>query len=67
MDKTPLARVLRDQGRQIGWVARGLGVHRNAVSRWVNGKEATPPARVPQLAALLGVDESEIVEEEKVA
>lgn len=57
---TPLARTLEAQGRRASWVATRLGVHRNTMSRWVNGREPIPSARVAQLARLLDVDPSEV-------
>lgn len=57
---TRLARTLAAQGRRASWVASALGVHRNTISRWVNGRDPIPPARVLQLAALLGVPTSAI-------
>ena len=50
---TPLARTLQAQGRRASWVAARLGVHRNTMSRWVNGREPIPRARIAQLAHLL--------------
>ena len=58
---TPLARTLEDQGRRAAWVAARLGVHRNTVSRWVNGREPIPAARIAQLAILLAVDERQLI------
>lgn len=60
---TPLARTLERQGRRATWVARQLGVHRNTMSRWVNGRDPIPRARVAQIAALLAVPPTEIAPE----
>ena len=57
---TPLARVLESQGRRASWVARQLGVHRNTMSRWVNGREPIPAARITQIASLLGVAPADV-------
>lgn len=65
MTKSKFGRLLDAQGRRVTWVAREVGVHRNMVGRWVSGKEPVSPARIPQLAELLGVDESEIAESEE--
>jgi len=59
-EETPLARTLTRQGRRASWVAAQLGVHRNTVSRWVNGREPIPRPRVTQLARLLDVDEGNL-------
>lgn len=64
---TALARTLDRQGRRALWVARQIQVHRNTVSRWVNGREAIPPARVTQLAELLSVEAWEIAERAPMA
>ena len=62
---TRLGAVMAAKGARIGWVAAELGVHRNAVSRWVNGREQLPPARVEQLAALLDVPAEALREAEE--
>ena len=57
-----LGRVMAEQGRRGVWLARHLEVHESTISRWCSGETAVPDWRVPQLAELLGVDESEITE-----
>lgn len=61
-DTTKLDQVLASQGRKREWVAQKLGVTYSAVYRWCNGERIIPPARVTELAALLGVHEDEILE-----
>ena len=58
-----LAVVLDTQGRRREWVATRLGVSQSTVSLWCSGKRAIPPARVRELADLLGVHEEDIVED----
>lgn len=40
-----------------------LRVSQGTVTRWCSGERPIPPARVTELAELLGVHEAEIVEE----
>ena len=54
-NKTPLGRLMRDQGRSARWLANRIGVHRVTVLAWCNGRESLPPGRVYQIATLLGV------------
>lgn len=65
MDRTAFGKVLDAQGRRPTWVADRLGIHHASVGRWANGERTIPPARIPQLASLLGVEASEIAEEVK--
>ena len=60
---TKLGCLLREQGRRLDWVAGRLGVTYSAVYRWCSGQRVIPPARVRELADLLGVHEEDIVEE----
>lgn len=61
--KTKFARLLKSQGRQRIWVSQELKVDHGTVSRWCSGERVIPPARVRELADLLGVHEEDIVEE----
>jgi DNA-binding transcriptional regulator YdaS (Cro superfamily) len=58
-----LALVVRSQGRRKDWIATRIGVSQATVTRWCNGERGIPPARVRELADLLGVHEEDIVEE----
>lgn len=60
---TKFGRLLKSQGRRRDWVAQNLGVTYSAVYRWCSGERVIPPARVRELADLLGVHEEDIVEE----
>lgn len=63
--ETKLSRLLESQGRKRLWVARELLIDHTTVSRWCSGERVIPPARITELAALLGVHEAEIVEDEQ--
>ena len=60
---TKLDRLRRSQGRTRVWLAERLHVTHSAVYRWCSGERVIPPARVRELADLLGVHEEDIVEE----
>lgn len=57
-----LARVLRQQGRKMGWVADNLDppVDHSNMTRWCRGYTRIPEHRITELAALLGVSAEEI-------
>lgn len=67
MSSTGLARILDEQGRRRMWVARKLGVDPTTVTLWCQGKREIPPARVVELAELLGVSPAEIRERKAAA
>lgn len=58
--RTKLEALMIAQGRVQLWVADGLDVDPSTVNRWIAGTWVIPARRVSQLAALLGVPESEI-------
>ncbi len=55
--------VIEQQGRTRRWVAQQVKVSDSTVSRWCSGIMPIPSARLAQLAALLGVEESLITEQ----
>lgn len=56
---TELKRILIEQGRKQGWLARKLYITESTVNRWVNG-HAIPQKEVrQQVAVLLGIEETE--------
>lgn len=61
-EQTGLAKVLKKQGRKRSWVGEQLDppVKHYVISRWCSGAWPIPPDRIPQLAALLNVDEEAI-------
>ncbi len=58
---TALAAVLDEQGRRLSWLADRLEVDSSTVSRWRSGDRAIPPARIVQLARVLGVAPEDLV------
>lgn len=58
---TRLDWVICDQGRSRLWVSEELEVDRSTVYRWCSGERGLPPARVRQLASLLGLDEADLI------
>ncbi|MGE0228827.1 MAG: hypothetical protein AB7U23_09995 [Dehalococcoidia bacterium] len=63
--KTPLARLMFEldvDGKSLGEQLQPP-VSKTAISRWANRKDPIPPARVPQIAAVLGVEPSALLEE----
>ena len=54
-EQTPLARILKAQGRKRSWVGEQIGVKPYTISRWCAGEWPIPEGRIPQLAAVLGV------------
>lgn len=54
--------LIEAQGRRKDWIASNLGVSQGTVSRWCSGERVIPPARVRELADLLGVHEEDIAE-----
>ena len=54
-------------GRGAGWhmtrLAAEMGVARAVLHRWVSGQKPWPEARKAQLAAVFGLDQSELFEE----
>lgn len=61
-ERSLLGKVFDSQGRRYNWLAAELSppVHRSAVWRWCSGEDPIPAARIPQLAAALGVTPEEI-------
>ena len=59
--RTKLEKLIWVQGRVQVWVADELGVDPSTVNRWIAGTWVIPPARVTELAKLLGVSKKEIV------
>lgn len=55
--------LIEAQGRRKDWVASRIGVSQATVTRWCSGERVIPPARVKELADLLGVHEDDILEE----
>ena len=60
--RTPLARIVWEQRVERRALAANLDppVSPGAITRWCSGEWPIPPARIPQLAALLGVAEGDI-------
>lgn len=56
--RTPLERLLVEQGVTQDELAASLGVSQAIVSRWVSGKTVLPEARIDQIDELLGCGES---------
>ena len=59
-NETGLARIIREQGRTVTWIATRSGVSISLVSLWKDGKRRIPPAKRGALADLLGVEEEEL-------
>ncbi len=65
MKAVGLSRVIEEQGRQLKWVAAQLDppVHASTLSRWASLERPVPPARLTELAALLGVEPEALTEQ----
>lgn len=61
--RTKLERLIDEQSRKPAKLAQRLGVSRGTFSRWCSGERVIPPARVKELADLLGVHEDDILED----
>lgn len=53
-EKTPLDRVLREQGRSGRWLADRVGTHETQVSRWRHGLHVPEHATREAIARELG-------------
>ena len=57
---TGLHAVIEEQGRTRKWIAQQIGVTRQQIHKWEYERSPIPPARLPELAALLSVDPSRL-------
>lgn len=53
--ETPLARVIREQGRRKGWVSKQAGISIFRLSRLISGQRAMRLDEAQSLARVLGV------------
>lgn len=60
---TNLARLIDERGLRKDYIAARVGVSKSAMSRWCSGERRIPAERLGAIAAVLGVQAEEIVEE----
>ena len=60
MDKHPIARYRRARGYTQAELAGHVGVHRNTVAGWENGRRPYA-THIPKLAEVLAIDALELV------
>ena len=53
-------------GRSVSDIARDIGVTRQNVYAWMNGKQAPHPLRVQEILTVLGIPYGRILSEEEV-
>lgn len=54
-EETPLARLIREQGRLKGWIAAQIGVSRDRITRLAAGEATLRPDEIVALARLFAV------------
>lgn len=55
-------RVMQEQGRQVAWLARQLGVSRATLYLWADGIHPAPSREAEQVGRLLGVPAADLFE-----
>ncbi len=55
-----IRRVMREQGRQMTWLARQVGVSRSTLYAWEDGSSAVPLRAAETVESLLGVPAAEL-------
>ncbi len=60
---TKLSEILKQRGIKQTWVAEKLGVSKQAVNNWVNGKHIPQSKYILKLAKLLEISIEELIKE----
>lgn len=63
--ETPIARLVREQGRIKGWLAKQIGCDRSRLSRILSGERTMTVEEAARAARALGVPMETFVQEDK--